>query len=355
LGTASRGFRVDTTTTPYEWRNPASTSVERVIYRLYGDFIRGRVAGTTPTPSPLWSAAEQRITSGYDAGQTFIPAGLIPRVLRIVPTDSTRAMYCIQAVWTGTDPLKGAVETVYAVRESGHWVLLGAINVNTAAWSRVTFGPITYIYPPTHRFDSAKARAAIAFTDSLVDRFGVRSLPRLDYYLARSGDDALGLQGIDNYQKYPGVVGGMAAPGRIMEGDPSQGENYRHELVHQMLAPLTANGRTDYLVEEGVAVWLGGTKGMSYDSARRVLGAQLLAHPAVSLDSIPGTLDWSQGTVGAVLIQMVFEKRGMAGVRSLYGVGTTTGTDKAVFENVLGAPWAEIKRAWRSAATAGLP
>jgi hypothetical protein len=347
------GFRLDTATVAHEWTSVASTSTEHAIYRRWAEYLVGRIARRTPSPEPHWSSAEQATTSSFDPGRQFVMRYLNPRVLRIIPTDSSGNVYRIDTVWTNSiSPLDGVIETVYATRENDLWVFLGAININTQEWLHTVYGPIAYVYPRGHTFDSTRAAAALAFCDSVAQLFGVSGLQRLEYYMTNSADDALAIQGFNTYRKFPSRVGGYAGDHRIIVGDSSQGENYRHEFVHRILASLTRNGSTDVLVEEGVAVWLGGTKGMTFDSARRGLGAQLRAHPSVSLDSTLDPLEWNVGTMGAVLIQMVYQKGGISAVRALVGAGETTPRDRSFFEHALGMAWPEIKRAWRDAATA---
>jgi hypothetical protein len=346
------GFRLDTATVAHEWTSATSTSTEHAIYRRWTEYLGGRIVGKMQSPEPHWSSTEQARTTSFDPGRQFVSRYLNPRVLRIVPVDSSRNLYRIDTIWTNAvSPLDGMIETVYATRENDQWVFLGAININTRDWRRTEYGPITYVYPRTRTFDSTRAASALAFCDSVAKLFGVPSLQRLDYYMTNSADSALAIQGFDSYRKFPSRIGGYADDHRIIVGDPSQGESYRHEFVHQIFAPLTRNGSTDVLVEEGVAVWLGGTKGMSFDSARRVLGAQLRAHPSVSLDSSLDPLEWNVGTIGAVLIQMVYQKGGIAAVRALFGAGETTPGDRSLFEHALGMSWPEIKRAWLDAAT----
>jgi len=354
LGSADAllGFRLDTATVAHEWASVASTSTEHAIYRRWAEYLTGRIARKMPSPEPHWSSAEQASTASFDPGRQFVLPYLNPRVLRIIPVDDSRNLYRVDTIWTNSvSPLDGMIETVYATRENNAWVFLGAININTRDWSRTEYGPITYVYPRGHTFDSTRAASTLAFCDSVAKMFDAPSLQRLEYYMTGSADSALSIQGFDFYRKFPSRIGGYAGDRRIIVGDPSQGESYRHELVHQLLAPLSRNGSTDVLIEEGVAVWLGGTKGMTFDSARRVLGVQLRAHPSVSLDSALDPLEWNVGTMGAVLVRLVYEKDGIPGVRALFGAGETSPADRSLFERALGMSWLEIKRAWLRAAT----
>ena len=88
---------------------------------------------------------------------------------------------------------------------------------------------------------------------------------------------------------YPSLTDGGAfssGPNRLLvSGNPSVGEDYRHEIVHVVLGPIGLRG-VNPLLWEGIATWLGGTLGMSATESRRAYAAYVRAHPDVTLDSI---------------------------------------------------------------------
>ena len=341
------GFDIDTTTRAHEWTSATSRTAAGSIYRNWAAYLKERQSGAKNIRSPYWRVSEQLASPWFDLAPTWINQEHRPRVLSILPTTSRRDEYLVETVWTIPTGTWGAIERVYAVRDGMKWVFSGALAHNTRGWNRTTVGPITYVYPPAHIFDSVRARRAVAFADSVAVAFGLQPLPNLNYYLAASADDAIRLMGIENYQKYPGDGGGFSRPGSVFAGDPRLGEEYRHELVHHLFAPLSTSGGTDGLVTEGIAVWLGGTKGMDFATARRAYGAFLREHPEETLDSAVGSWDRNHGTAGAVLLEMVYAKGGASAIKSLFGAGFMTGTGKPALERILGMSWDQLGRAWR--------
>src|SRR4029079_10782203 len=119
------------------------------------EYLVSRISRKTLSPESHWASAEQTRTSSFDPGRQFVSPYLNPRVLRIVLVDRSRNLYRIDTIWTNpVRPLDGVIETVYATRENEQWVFLGAININTRDWVRTEYGPITYVYPRAHYFDS---------------------------------------------------------------------------------------------------------------------------------------------------------------------------------------------------------
>jgi hypothetical protein len=148
------------------------------------------------------------------------------------------------------------------------------------AWKRYTVGQIGYVVDPELIFDSAKARSAVAFVDSLASAFDVPALGPLEYYVTSSVDVAMDILGADFPVKY-GPHGGFSKPvnHQTFSGIPSLGENYRHELTHLVLSPLFMGNTTTILASEGVATWLGGTSDGPTAHDLRVSVEHLLGHP----------------------------------------------------------------------------
>jgi hypothetical protein len=239
---------------------------------------------------------------------------------------------------------------VFAVRDGSRWFLSNALIHNTCTWRRVAVGTITYVFPADYPYNEARARKAVAFVDSLASVFQLPSLDSLTYYLTANVDAMYATLGLASQLSLgPTPVGGLAQPvnRQLFAGNVSIGEDYRHELAHLVLAPLCC-ARTSYLVSEGVPTWLGGTGGMNFQAAVRALAGFLRQHQSVSLDSVlAGSLTGPQYyTAGAVLIDMVFERRGVAAVRALFDAGGSPDDVRAAVVRELGRSWPTIVHDW---------
>jgi hypothetical protein len=124
-------------------------------------------------------------------------------------------------------PLPYAVCRVYAVREGGHWVLANALGQLTRQWRRTEIGPITFVYPPAHHFDRARARRSVTFVDSVASAFGAGRPKAIEFYVADSQEGMLRLLGLDVVPNH--------TPGRL------QMRNFSRSEVNQGVASTTSS------------------------------------------------------------------------------------------------------------------
>jgi len=330
------------------------------VAQLWQDYLTskgGQFSSRAGVRSPLWIEAEQREWPVYDLASYYLPDGAIPAVLSIDPVRGlNRDEYRIRTRFrSGEQGLRSPswwtelVMTVYAVRIGDRWRLANALPRHTRTWHRDTVGPITYVFAPDYPYDVARARRAVAFTDSLAGAFELPPLAPIMYYLTSSVDEVYQIMGLESPVKF-GPVGGAAQPinRQLFSGIPAVGEEYRHELAHLVLAPLCCE-RTSYFVSEGVATWLGGTAGGDFAAATRDLAKFLSAHPKVSLDSLlSGSFSTAQTyPAAAMLVAMVFDAAGIAGIKALFEGGKSPDALRKTLERLLHRRWSAIATEWR--------
>jgi hypothetical protein len=107
-------------------------------------------------------------------------------------------------------------------------------------------------------------------------------------------------------------------------GNPGIGEGYVHELVHAILGP-TFPSRSS-LFAEGVATWLGGSRGRTPQEVFVRLRQIQIAHPALTFGQVLA-YDIPNGTpedrtdafyaTGALIVDTVYRRTGIAGLRAL--------------------------------------
>jgi hypothetical protein len=246
---------------------------------------------------------------------------------------------------------------VLAFREGGRWVFGNALAHDTRDWARHRVGPITYVVHPAHRFDRARAAAAVRYADSLAAAFGVPPLARLEYHVTDDPDAMFRLMGVE-WTITPDAHGaGFAshANRQIFVGAPALGEAYLHELAHAVLGPLTPlAARTHPMMAEGLATWAGGSLGFGPRELRTAYAAWLRRRPAVTLDRVVaadgGDYGWRPGA--AVLFDLAHARGGLAAVRTLLAATTDSGSLRVAVERALGVPWPEAARLWRERALA---
>ena len=357
----SIGFGVDT----------ANTDVRDIVHLARAYLARPDTSARTRR---LWSSASARDrTSGdlaRDAYQGF-PTTVIG-VTSAGPGDSVYVVKLLhaRADSTGDHVTPLALQRLYAVRAPAApfgWQFSGAIARVTRGWEQRTAGRLTFWYAPGQHANVARATQAARFVDSVATLFAVSAPSHLDVYLAGSMDEAQRVLGLDFFveQSGPGTGrGGRALPsaGIVLVGDPSIGETYLHELAHAVLVP-TVGGSS--LFVEGVATWLGGSLGRPPHALYSLLRDYQAAHPRVTVaDLVRGEVPaWGQHetdalyATSALVIDDVFRRGGIAGVRRLAGANGAPDVQLATVREALGLPAtdpAALDRWWRQrAARAG--
>ena len=346
------GWGVDTTGA-VAWTDTGGADVVREILRRWSEYLQSNPGAQQPTK--LWSAAEQERWPQYDLTAGMAYQGMPATVLEISPAAAGMGdRYVVKTLFgtvvgeaKETKPI--ALTRVYVVREHGQWVFSNVLPYITREWRREVVGPITYVLEPGYPFDAARARRAVAFADSLAAAYGVPQLTRLSYYLTSSPEQVHRIMGID--WTVAGIGYGYASQWNrlIFSGAPAAGEDYRHELAHFVLAPLTGAGRTHPLVNEGLATWLGGSMGRDFPTLMREYATYLRQHPEVTLDAVLEADGPDRGIrpAGAVLALMVFERGGVTAIKQLLGSGRSTDELRTALMGLLGAGWPEIGVRWR--------
>jgi hypothetical protein len=343
------GFGVDTTSPP-----------NHDILTLYRSYMAARA--DTAQARSFWLATEQQEWPQYDLLASSVYQGFTHfTIVHLAPAVGLDSTYLIRILVSGVDdstrdvsPL--ALFRVYATRQAGHWVLANALPRLTRAWHHDTLGPLTFVYPPAHRFDRRKAAATAAFVDSLAQRFGVpRPLP-ITYYFTDDMVETLAAAGLDFFPIGSDTVGGRANPWDrfVLIGSSSSGETYRHELAHIILAPLFDGARPHGRILEGLMTWVGGSAGLDYLHLLGGLQSYVRAHPELTLEHVlsdppprVGSLD--VGYDGpAVLCAMVHDHGGDGAVRELVRAGPSVADVLGAAARLLGVPRDSVDARWRS-------
>ena len=361
------GWELDTTAAPGAW-NPQRGSILET-WPLWRDYLTARIQGE-PRPE-LWLADERAHWPEYDLtsflayqdlGRTAVTVLTIqPPAPDVRDTVVIRTLFAHVSIDSaGKSPVVRplALTRLYAVRTQAGWRLSNALPHVTARWTRVTEGPITFIYSPSTRPDPARRRAAARFVDSLANVFRVPPPKHIDYVVTSSGEEAYRVLGFD-YAVIGAVTAGKTFIGDhlIVAGDARQGEAYFHELAHIVLAPLAPPNSTPALLTEGLATWAGGSLGYSYRAVLEQYAAFLHEHPRITLDILidgTGSGDSGYRPGGALLCQLVFDVGGLTSLHTLL-VQARSGDVRHAVESATGLTWAQFAARWQARARNGPP
>jgi hypothetical protein len=355
----SVGFGVDTTIT--DVRNVVSLVRAYLAKPDTSARTRGLWSKSTDFDRRIGDISAGRANQGFPA--TVV--GIIPAV----PGDSVyvvRILYA-RAGSTGISPL--ALQRLYAVRESDApfaFRLSSAFPRVTARWERRTRGPITFWYVPGLRPNSERIDRAARFVDSVAKLFSVPVPRHLDVVVGGSMDDVERAIGIDFFPEPSGPgqrSGGLNLGSVLLSGNPAIGEAYLHEFVHAVLGPTLPTG--SILLAEGVATWLGGSRGRtpremyallrSYQQSDSTLTLSGLVRNGFTVDDADRASNLLYGS-GALVANGIYRREGIAGLRKVYQMKGDADALLRAIELALGLSQndtASLDRWWRSEATRG--
>jgi len=354
--TVSVSFGIDTTLTDVGdvvrlvrayLANPDSSARSRGLWSTATDFDR-RVGDLTMQAYQGFPATVVGVASDGPGDTVYVV-----RIL-YASADSTRRI----------SPL--ALQRLYAVRESGApfgFRLAGALPRLTREWEQRTKGRVTFWYAPGQHPNPAKISHASSFVDSVATLFQVPPPKHLDMYLARSMEEAQRAIGLDFFPAASadrGRGGGAMSAGIVLVGNPAIGEGYVHELVHAILGPTFPT--RNRLSAEGLATWLGGSRGRTPRETYARLRQIQTARPALTLgqvlsndipDAAAEEMTDAFYATGALVVDAVYRRAGITGLRTLAQLNN----DPKVLLNALptqlglsGSDQSALDRWWRNEA-----
>jgi len=317
----------------------------------------------------IWSSTTEfdRRIGDVTAGQAN--QGFPATVVGVISDGPGDSVYVVKILYARADSARGiaplALQRLYAVREAGApyaFRLASALPRITRNWERRSKGHITFWYVPGHKPNPAKIDRAARFVDSVAKLFSMPPPQHLEVYVGDSMDEVQRMIGLDFFPESsgPGQRGGGLNLGSILlVGNPAIGEDYLHEFVHAVLGPSLPAGSK--LLSEGVATWLGGSRGRTTREMFALLRSYQQADSTLSFPALVrqgfNVPDADRGTnllyaTGALIVDAVYRKNGIAGVRRIYQLRTDPNAMLRSISIELGVPPddAALDRWWRTEA-----
>lgn len=224
-----------------------------------------------------------------------------------------------------------ALQRLYALRDSGAlfgFKLAGALPRLTRDWEQRTKGRLTFWYAPGQHPNPAKIAHASSFVDSVATLFQVPPPNHLDMYVTGSMEEAQRAIGLDFFPMAAADrgLGGRALFGTlVLAGNRALGEAYVHEVAHAILGGPTFPIRSGF-INEGVATWLGGSRGRTPQQTYARLSQIQVARPGLTLaqvlrhdipDATAEEMTDAFYATGALAVNAVYRRAGIAGLRVL--------------------------------------
>lgn len=282
----------------------------------------------------LWSKATEFDRTVGDVTAWRANQGFPATVVGVIPAMPGDSIYVVRILYARADsagviaPL--ALQRLYAVRESGApyaFRLSSAFPRMRGSWEQRSKGPITFWYVPGQRPNIAKVDQAARFVDSVAKLFSVPVPRHLDVIVGTSMDDVERAIGLDFFPDASGPgqrSGGLNLGSIILSGNPAIAEAYFHEFVHSILGPSLYASQ---LLSEGVATWLGGSRGRSPHEMYALLRSYQQSDSTLTLSGLIRSgfrvqdADRASNllySTGALIADTIYRRRGIAQLKNVY-------------------------------------
>ena len=206
--------------------------------------------------------------------------------------------------------------------------LFNPLKINTALnLSSTTIGYIKFHYQKSHQFNTKLAKKQSDFLVEFSQIFDV-PLDTIDYYFAPTAAEIQMIKGFDysigdNGDEIPS--GKADAKNRIVYSS-GLNEYYPHEFIHILINPYYKNCHS--WINEGVATYLGMSRGQTLDWHLHRLKDHLETHPEIDLNDMLKLMNMDQYTsykyvLGGLIVKMAYDKGGYNLIKHIMSSGKT--------------------------------
>lgn len=204
-----------------------------------------------------------------------------------------------------------------AKNKEGNWKLENSWSNELKKWRAHETKWITFHYPPSFNFSADSAAKASMFVESAIEKMKIKEAKPFDFYVMSSEEELGRLHNMDYWLSYStGFTQKMYNRAMSARGR----EAHLHEFVHMIYPPVK-----NYFLAEGIATYLGGVDGYTpYQETLREVSKEIYEnHPSVTFkDLYTNSFRYTTNqnpryAAGAVVYQLVYEKKGLKGIRKL--------------------------------------
>ncbi|SFF82272.1 hypothetical protein [Pontibacter chinhatensis] len=322
---------------PYLTARVDTTKQEvKAVYELIGNYLNAQPDSLYH--NPYWNKEEVDFYYGqhqehFDQAAPHLFFGLNskqlfsyfkPTVLSIEPVGEKYVARILLATdklepWMVTNKMNPPfILRYYAAKdEAGDWKLENAWANELKKWKQQQTKWITFHFPPTFEFNQERAEKADAFVESFVRTLNIPDAKPFDFYVMNSEEELGRLFNLDYWLAYQTGFA-RAKYNRIFSAHGA--EDNLHEFVHILYHPVK-----NHFLGEGIATYFGGVDGHTpYQETLREVSRDIYRnHPEVTFKNLyDGSFRYAGNqspryVAGAVVYQLVHEKKGVKGFREV--------------------------------------
>ena len=306
------------------------------IYRLIDNYINSKPDSLYQ--NPYWNESEvehylNQKNEKFDLAAHFLFANMnaqqlfstfTPTILSVEPVGEkyvTRILLAADTVqkWMVDYKINPPfILRYYSARDkSGDWKLENTWSNELTKWGKYKTKWVTFHFPPTFDFSQSNAEKANKFIESVVIKMELNEAKPFDFYVMSSEEQLGRLHNMDYWLSYStgftqkAYNRALSAKGR---------EAHLHEFIHMVYHPVQ-----NYFLAEGIATYLGGVDGYTpYQETLKTVSKDIYGnHPKTTFKDLYSnsfrypTNQNPRYVAGAVVYQLVYDKKGLKGINQL--------------------------------------
>jgi hypothetical protein len=307
--------------------------------------------------NPYWNSEEKVKFKDFDFSRAYLYPFSSNQILRyylatILSIEKEGDAYGIRTIFSA-DGLEGTyraynpwcITKLFAVKENNQWKLKNALPIITKNWIQNSVGKINFIYSESHKFNNELAHKSVQFCNSIVKEFQLPDWEPFDFYITSNGDELGKLINFDFF--YTGYTTGIGNISNRMLLSGRGVEFYPHEFIHLILPKFDRH----QIIEEGFATWKGGQGDYTFEQSASTLANALMKNDTVTFSNV---LNYEWGwevaafyTSGAILCKAVYDKGGLAMVKSFLSVRNNDEDLLKFISNLFAINQNEINSWWK--------
>lgn len=325
----------------------SSDAETKEVVKLFENYIASNPEARSK--SKYWNNEEQESYLNFDFLESeFNPSLYMGYPIHVLSISSINEVYEIKAQFSfckdDNTPFVLAIVNYFAKKEEDEFKLYNALKFNKQNWKCETNGIIDFYFPNYHKFDKEKADKLNVFVKTICKNFDVEPKP-FDYFLADNFDEIQRLKGIDYYV---GMGGESTPSGKASENKvycSGLGEYYPHEVFHVQIDDHYPNKH--FWVSEGMATFLGGSRGKSLEWHIKKTNEYLKREPEINLNNLLELDNLDNITayhyvLGGLIIEKIYEKGGWELIKKFMQSGKSDSDYYNAIEKYLGIHQTEL-------------
>ena len=206
-------------------------------------------------------------------------------------------------------------------KDSAEYKLFDPLHVITDSWRNRRMGPIDYHFPHDYFFDRGVGLRMTKFIKSVRKKYDLPKVSPIEFYITRNQDEIAAALGLDFIL---GPSAGRSNTPNAQVFSSLASEWYPHEITHVLFRDF----KPHFILNEGIATYLGGSMNRSFDSLAADLDQFFDSNDTISFQQILDSpyLEGSTAiyyTVGAVLCKMAYQEGRAEKVKELLSSGVS--------------------------------